>query len=74
LGSGVRDQFTVVGTNVNLASRLEGKAQSNQIIISPSTMNNIKGKGGFEINAIKIEGEKIRAFENISEYYTVELL
>jgi hypothetical protein len=37
-------------------------------------MNNIKGKGGFEINAIKIEGEKIRAFENISEYYTVELL
>lgn len=74
LGSGVRDQFTVVGTNVNLASRLEGKAQSNQIIISPSTMNNIKGKGRFEIKAVKIEGEKIRAFENISEYYTVELL
>jgi class 3 adenylate cyclase len=72
LGSGVRDQFTVVGTNVNLANRLEGKAQNGQIIISPSTMNKTKGEGKFHIEAVQIEGEKIRAFEDISEYYNVE--
>jgi hypothetical protein len=55
-----------------LASRLEGKAQNGQIIISPSTMNKTKGKGKFHIEAVQIEGEKIRAFEDISEYYNVE--
>ena len=33
----VRDQFTTVGSNVNLASRPESVANKDQIIISPST-------------------------------------
>jgi adenylate cyclase len=33
LRSGERDQFTVIGTHVNLASRLEEIAEGNEIII-----------------------------------------
>jgi len=69
LGSGVRDQFTVIGTNVNLASRLEGKAEGGQIVISPSTMEKVKGK--FNLQTIQIQGEKIKAFENITMYYII---
>ena len=38
LRSGERDQFTVIGTHVNLASRLDGRAEKDEIIISPFTM------------------------------------
>jgi hypothetical protein len=34
-------------------------------------MDKIKGKGKFEVEAVQIQGEKIRAFENISEYYNI---
>ena len=44
LRSGERDQFTVIGTHVNLASRLGGRAKEGEIIISPFTMTKIPGK------------------------------
>lgn len=69
LGSGVRDQFTVIGTNVNLASRLEGKAEGGQIVLSPYTMEKVKGK--FDLKTIKIQDEKIKSFEEITKYYVV---
>lgn len=69
LGSGVRDQFTVIGTNVNLASRLEGKAEGGQIVLSPYTMEKVKGK--FDLKTIQIQGEKIKSFEEITKYYVV---
>lgn len=69
LGSGVRDQFTVIGTNVNLASRLEGKAEGGQIVLSPHTMEKVKGK--FDLKTIQIQGEKIKSFEEITKYYVV---
>jgi hypothetical protein len=30
-----------------------------------------KVKGKFDIGAVQIQGEKIRAFEDISEYYSI---
>jgi class 3 adenylate cyclase len=39
-----RDQFTAFGPTVNLASRLEGSAEDNQIIISENTKSKIEFK------------------------------
>ena len=39
-----RNQFTAFGPTVNLASRLEGRAEDNQLIISENTKNKIEYK------------------------------
>lgn len=39
-----RNQITITGTNVNLASRLEGEAKNDEIIVSKGTMNKCKKK------------------------------
>lgn len=64
----VRDQFTTIGSNVNLASRLESVANKNQIIVSPSTKIRIKDE--FSLRTIPIE-RPIKGFENISECYEI---
>jgi class 3 adenylate cyclase/plastocyanin len=64
----VRDQFTTIGSNVNLASRLESVANKDQIIVSPSTKIRIKDQ--FSLRAIPIE-RPIKGFENISECYEI---
>ncbi|HEX7209226.1 MAG TPA: adenylate/guanylate cyclase domain-containing protein [Nitrososphaeraceae archaeon] len=64
----VRDQFTTIGSNVNLASRLESVANKDQIIVSPSTKIRIKDQ--FSLRTIPIE-RPIKGFENISECYEI---
>jgi class 3 adenylate cyclase/plastocyanin len=64
----VRDQFTTIGSNVNLASRLESVANKDQIIVSPATKIRIKDQ--FSLRTIPIE-RPIKGFENISECYEI---
>lgn len=64
----VRDQFTTIDSNVNLASRLESVANKDQIIVSPSTKIRIKDQ--FNLKGIPIE-IPIKGFKNISECYEV---
>jgi class 3 adenylate cyclase len=64
----VRDQFTTVGSNVNLASRLESVANKDQIIVSPFTKIRIEDR--FNLKTIPIE-RQIKGFEYISQCYEV---
>jgi class 3 adenylate cyclase/plastocyanin len=67
-----RDQFTAFGPTVNLASRLEGRAEDNEIIISENTKNKIEYKNKFKLKTIMIDpNHKIKAFEYIDRYYEV---
>ena len=63
-----RDQFTTIGTNVNLASRIESVATEDQIVVSPSTKMCIDYK--FNLTTVPIE-KAIKGFENISECYEI---
>ena len=63
-----RDQFTTIGTNVNLASRMEGVATEDQIIVSPSTKMQIEDIFNFRSIPIK---RTIKGFENIFQCYEV---
>jgi adenylate cyclase len=67
-----RDQFTAFDPTVNLASRLEGRAEDNEIIISENTKNKIEYKNKFKLKTIMIDpNHKIKAFEYIDRYYEV---
>jgi class 3 adenylate cyclase/plastocyanin len=63
-----RDQFTAIGTNVNLASRMEGVATEDQIIVSPSMKTRIEDE--FNLKSVPIK-KTIKGFESISKYYEV---
>jgi class 3 adenylate cyclase len=64
-----RDQFTTIGTNVNLASRMESVATEDQIVVSPSTKIWIEDE--FNLTTVPVE-KAIKGFESITECYEVE--
>jgi class 3 adenylate cyclase len=50
-----RDQFTTLGTNVNLASRMEGVATEDQIIASPFTRMRIEDE--FNLKTVSVKNQ-----------------
>jgi class 3 adenylate cyclase len=59
------DQFTTIGTNVNITSRLQKFAKGNQRIISNTTMKKICLKG-FDLSRISVDSNNpIKSFEDI---------
>lgn len=67
----VYDQFTAMGTNVNIASRLQEFAKGDQIIISNTTMEKIFLKG-YNLRRISVNSNNpIKSFEDIDCCYEV---
>ncbi|MFB5598990.1 MAG: adenylate/guanylate cyclase domain-containing protein [Nitrososphaeraceae archaeon] len=70
IDTGTRSQITIIGKTVNYASRLEGKADNNQIIISKEV--NQKIHDHYKTSSIPITNEDRdikKSFPNITEVY-----
>ena len=60
-----------MGTNVNIASRLQEFAKKDQIIISNATMKKIYSKG-FDFMRISVDSDNpIKSFEDIDCCYEI---
>ena len=70
IGTDTQDQFTAVGTSVNFASRLEGLANKDQLLVSTTTKSRIETS--FLLERFEVSNSAaIKGFEKVIEYYEV---
>jgi class 3 adenylate cyclase len=71
LDTQTRSEVTVIGSTVNLASRIESIAVKDQIIVSEQTKKLVQEK--FAFNRINVKG-KIQSYPEIEFVYKVDTI
>jgi adenylate cyclase len=68
IGTDNRDDMTVLGRVVNLASRLEYRAKYNQILVSEETKRRVRKKYDFKVRRLSSR-QRLKGFPKVRTYY-----
>lgn len=68
IGTSKRMEYTAIGSTVNMASRLEGRAKAGEVIISPNVYERLKGR----IEVTSLGFQELKGISEPVELYRVE--
>lgn len=68
IGTSKRMEYTAIGSTVNMASRLEGRAKAGEVIISPNVYERLKGR----IEVTSLGFQQLKGISEPVELYRVE--